>query len=346
MRRHRIIGWSRGALAPVLLLAVALLVPNLFAEGSYSQYMIELIGVYILASTGLSLSMGLAKQFHVLQTLFMAISAYTVAVLADRYDVPFSLGALAGLAGALLLALLSALVTLRAQTHYLLLATFGIVIVGITLIDGLDSITGGVNGRPAIAGIDIGGFQASGVSREYSLIVLVIAALGLLGARRIEQSMVGNALRGIGLDEGMVAAQGLSPGRYRIVALLISALYGGIAGVLAGPVLGYLSPPSFDMPVTLLLIIMVVIGGLDRVYWVALATVAVTLVQQSAASSVSAWPLAYGLAVMVLIMLPGRDVSRWLPERWRPRRVALDGSSEVHAVSSELAEKGSVDAPR
>src|SRR3954453_16398321 len=125
-------------------LATAIL-PQLFAS-SYHQLVIELICIYVIATAGLNVSIGFSGQFQMAQAALMALGAYTSAILTVDHGWSFAPAFLASLGGVAGLGAIVALVSLRTRSHYLLLATFGLQLIAVDLLNKL-SITGGVIGH-------------------------------------------------------------------------------------------------------------------------------------------------------------------------------------------------------
>jgi branched-chain amino acid transport system permease protein len=248
----------------------------------------------------LNVAIGFSGQFQMAQAAFMAISAYTTAVLTLDHQIPFYLAALAAMALVLVFGVIVGLVSLRTRSHYLLLATFGLQIIALQLLTELE-VTGGVNGRVATSGVPIGGASLDGTTPEYTMLLIAVAGVGLWVADWLKHSYVGLGLSASRQNERLVLSAGLSPGRLRLGAVLVSAVYAGVAGILFGPVLTYLVPESFGLNMTLLLLLMVVVGGMGSVVGVAAAAVLLTIVSQAAQDSTPSWPLVYGLTIMVIL---------------------------------------------
>ncbi len=269
---------------------------------SYGQFVLELAMVYVIATTGLNVAIGFSGQFQMAQAAFMAAGAYTTAILNVQDKVPFWLAAVAALGVVLVFGLVVALVSLRTRSHYLLLATFGLQLIAINVLSKL-TITGGVNGTPAVSLIPVGLTDLAGTTQGYSILMIAVVGLGLLAADWLRYSYLGLGMQSSRQNERLVISAGLNPGGFRVLAVLISAVYGGAAGVLLGPILTYIDPPSFGLTLTLLLLLMVVVGGMGSVGGVAAAAILLTYVSQAAQESSTGWPLIYGLTIMAILAL-------------------------------------------
>ncbi len=335
-------GWRRlGAQA----VGVALLVLLALVVGDGSQYLtfnIEIIAIYVIAATGLNIAIGLTGQFQMAQAGFMGIAAYATAILVNQHHTPELLALLAGIGLAIVSGLIAAIITARTRSHYLLLATFSFQIIELDLIKNLSSLTGGVNGTSALAGLDIGPLHFVGSTTGYTVFVVIIGGIALVVMDWLKRSYVGLGMQGTRQNELATAAAGGSPRMYRAGGIIVSATFGGVAGVLFGPVQGYITPDSFGLSITLLFLIIVVLGGMGSVLGVGLAAIVLTYAQQEAQSATTAWPLYYGAFVMILLVFTPRGLSgmfdpvvRLARKRFGPVPVdpAMNGNGPAETVA-------------
>jgi ABC-type branched-subunit amino acid transport system ATPase component len=144
-------------------------------------------------------------------------------------------------------------------------------------------------------------------------------------------------MQGTRQNDLATASAGGSPRLYRGAGIIISAIFGGVAGVLYGPVQGYITPDGFGLSITLLFLIIVVLGGIGSVTGVALAAIGLTYAQQLAQSATTAWPLFYGAFVMVLLVITPRGVAGLLEPIWRRVRRISAPSIEVSSNGTKPA---------
>jgi branched-chain amino acid transport system permease protein len=322
---------ARGAVWLAVTVLAALVVPRVL-HPSYPQLVLELAAIYVIATAGLNVAIGFSGQFQMAQAALMAIGAYTSAILVVDHGMAFGPAALISIAVVLAFGTVVALVSLRTRSHYLLLATFGLQLIALNLLSKIHA-TGGINGHQAPIGIPLGGVLLQGTSTGYSTVVVAVALLSLWLADWIKRSYVGLAFHASRQNERLVLSAGLSPGRFRFTAVLISSFYAAVAGILIGPILTFLVPDSFGLSLTLLLLLIVVVGGMGSVIGVAVAAVLLTVVNQAAQSASSAWPAIYGLTIMiVLVAAPSglggaaRLLADLLARRWRPAREPVRSS--------------------
>lgn len=307
----RVAAWVAG------IAATAVVLPLLAGDWAYAQYMIEIIMVFILATTGLNIAIGFAGQFQMAQGAIMGFAAYTLSILLLDYGWSLGLAALASVLLALLVACVVAALSARLTSHYLLLATFSIQVIAVGLLREFSTFTGGANGRPAVIGFDLFGVELYGSTTAYSIFLMVVAGLGLLICDWLKRSYFGLGIQAVRQNERMTRASGVQAGRLKFVAVFLSGIYAAVAGVLVGPVHTYLVPDSFGIEITLLFLIIVILGGAGSVLGVALATVVLAVASQVAQSATTAWPLIYGLFVMTVLAISNRGLAG-LADRFRP----------------------------
>ena len=317
----RVVVWSS---ATVL---AAVVLPLLFSA-DYDHVVMEIAAVYVIATAGLNVCIGFSGQFQMAQAALMGIAAYVTAILTLDHHWPFFAAAAVAMIVVMIFGLLVALVALRTRTHYLLLATFGLQLIAVQLIVELD-VTGGVNGHLAITEIPVIGGVLSATTPQYTVVMIVMASAALFIADWLSRSYFGLALAAVRQSERLVLSAGLSVGKHKVAAVLISAAYAGIAGILFAPVLTYLVPDSFGLDLTLLLLLIVVVGGMGSVLGVATAAVLLSVISQAAQSSTPAWPLIYGIVIMVVLAVaPGGLAGgvSWIRTRHSPHARKLVAS--------------------
>jgi branched-chain amino acid transport system permease protein len=241
---------------PFILLLIAL--PYLIGSGWMSSLVITLI--LFIGVLGLDVLMGYAGQVNLGQAGFMALGAYTAAILATSYGVSPLLGTAAGLALSLVCALLLSAVTMRLRGAYLALATlaFGLLMDSLTV--GLVNVTGGPSGLVGIPAFALGPFVFAAPRAMYyfTLAVIVILVAALSGAIR---SDFGRVLQAIRADPTAAEALGIKVPRYKMAAFAISALLASLSGSLLAFDFHFLSPEMVATDRSFEMIAMLIVGG-------------------------------------------------------------------------------------
>jgi branched-chain amino acid transport system permease protein len=240
---------------------------DLFA---YLVFFAVIAGTYALACLGLNLQWGTTGLFNVGVAGFVAVGAYTSAILTSPAS-PDRLGGLAwpivgGWLGAALAAGVVALgvgaVTLRLRHDYLAIATFGVAVTIQLLAMNLVSLTGGpfgIHGVPR----PFSGVVASPLGRNVVYVVLVAALVAgvYVALERLVRSPWGRVLRGIREDEAAAAALGKSAATFRLQAFTLGAMVMGLAGAVYAHFIGFVAPEDFLSILTFQVWTMLIVGG-------------------------------------------------------------------------------------
>jgi branched-chain amino acid transport system permease protein len=249
-------------IAVVLLIALAL---PLVVTG-YRVFQFNLVLVYAIALLGLNLLTGYNGQISLGHGAFYAIGAYCAAILMDKYGVPY--WATLPVAGAvcLLVGFLFGLPALRLEGLYLALATFalGVSVPQLLKYHHLEKWTGGVQGiviaKPeAPFGLPINADQWLYYFTLLVTVVMFVLAWNMLRGR------IGRALVAIRDHHIAAEAMGINTAIVKSLAFGVSAMYTGVAGALGAVAIQFVAPDSFNIFVSIVLLIGIVIGGLASI---------------------------------------------------------------------------------
>ena len=290
------IAWAGGG----LLLAAGLAVPLVVPDGeALSSLVIALI--LFVALIGLDVLMGYAGQVSLGQGGFMAIGGYTAAWLAVTHDAPPLLGLLAGMALAVLCALLLSLVTLRLRGLYLALATLAFGLLVESCVVGFDEVTGGPSGLVGIPAFAVAGFEFDTPGRMFLLVLGVAAALVLLVAGAVA-SPFGRAMQAVRTDQLAAAALGIRVVRVKLAAFTFSAAAAALSGGLLAFHFRFLSPEMVGAGRSFELVSMMVVGGEGTVIGPLLGALLITLLPALSQSLATYKTLAVGLLLVVFFL--------------------------------------------
>ncbi len=299
-------GWAGTALA-----AVAVAVLPLVAQG-YIVYNLTLFLVYALVALSLAVLVGMTGQVSLGHAGFLAAGAYAQAALA-ALGIPYLLTLLGAIAVAALLGLVIGVPALRLEGPYLAIATLGFGLAIQQILNNwrfVGASTGLIADRPVIAGVDFYGDAA-----YYWLVAAVTSAVVLL-VLNLERSHVGRAFRAVRDADLAAQMSGISLSQYKSLAFVVSAGIAGLAGALYGPLIGYLTPESFNLLLSIKFLLMVVVGGLGLLPGALVGAGFITGLELYL-STFRAWSqLVFGAVVMlVLILEPSGLYGRWLKIR-------------------------------
>ncbi|MBI5899578.1 MAG: ABC transporter ATP-binding protein [Rhodocyclales bacterium] len=275
-------GWSVKHKLGLVAVAVALIaLPFVLAMAGTAWVRITNFAVlFILLSLGLNIVVGFAGLLDLGYVAFFAVGAYVYALLASPHfglHLPFwvilPIGALvAGLAGAVLGA-----PTLRLRGDYLAIVTLGfgeIVRIFMNNLSAPLNITNGPKGINLIDPFRIGDFSfattagaLSGPIKYYYFLLIVLLAVIVIN-RRLQDSRIGRAWVAIREDEVAAKAAGIDTRNIKLLAFAMGASFGGIAGGMFAAIQGFVSPESFILNESIMILAMVVLGGMGNIWGV------------------------------------------------------------------------------
>ena len=340
-RRWRWITWGAVAL---LLLALPFI-----TEAVLGRSWVRIIAVallFVMLALGLNIVVGFAGLLDLGYIAFFAVGAYSYALLASpQFAVhwPFMVLLPLGAAIAAVFGILLGAPTLRLRGDYLAIVTLGfgeIIRVFLNNLNRPVNITNGPQGITLIDPLQIGGFSLAqshtfaGLTfspvHNYYFVFLVCALLSIALSLRLQNSRIGRAWVAIRDDELAASAMGINTRNVKLLAFAMGATFGGVAGGLFASFQGFISPESFQLIDSIMVLCMVVLGGMGNVAGVALGAVLLTALpealryigplQQRWFGGVIVDPadlrmLLFGLALVLMMLL--RPEGLW-PARRRP----------------------------
>jgi branched-chain amino acid transport system permease protein len=312
---------GRGNLATWLLWGLAAaFVAYTFVSGGYLIAVLQFALIYTVLVTGLNIFMGFTGQVSFGHNAFAAIGGYSSAVLTATYGWEPLAAGLVGLAGALVCALVIGYPVLRLRGHYLAMATLAIGLIVYEVAVQWQSVTQGYMGISGIAPIGIGSLTITS-DRGLLVFLMIVAALALLSAAGIRRSRLGRALVAAAGSEDAARALGIDVARYKLIAFMISAAYASIAGSLFAHAVGFVSPEVFGLPMVVMSFTMLYVGGIGTIAGPALGAIIISVLPESFRTFKDYQDLAYGAALIVILIYAPRGLAS-LPElwaRWRRR---------------------------
>ncbi len=228
----------------------------------------RLVGIYTIAAVGLNLLMGYAGQVSLGHGAFIGIGAYTSALLSIKAHFPPWLGILAAVAVSALLGLAVAPV-LRLRGHYLAMATLGLGMVFFVFMREMTWLTGGNDGLRNIPALSLPGL-AIGEGRNYLrsefYFIWAVALLVLFLCYNLVRSRPGRAMRALHQSEVAAEVMGVDVSWEKIKVFVLSAALAGLAGGIFAHIQGYIDPNLFTIVLSIQLVTMVVVGGMESIW--------------------------------------------------------------------------------
>jgi branched-chain amino acid transport system permease protein len=295
--------------------AAALLAASPLLLDAYWLDVLNSVGLYVLLALSLNVILGDAGLFNMGHAAFYAVGAYTAAVLNTRFQVPilWALPVSGLVAAAFGAAVARPVVHLRGD--YLLIVTIGLgEIVRIALVNDPLGLTGGANGIFGIARPTLFGHRIRR-PQEFLYLIWGFVAVTVFLFHRLERSRFGRALNYLREDPVAAEGVGVNTARYRLLAFAVGAGWAGMAGTLYAAKMTIISPESFSFWESVLIFLMVILGGSGSIPGVILGATIVVAVPELFRGFASARLLVFGLLMMVMMVFRPQGL---LPLR-RPR---------------------------
>jgi branched-chain amino acid transport system permease protein len=299
---------NRNALVYLLALAVLLALARQTLNDYYLR-ILAVVGINIILTASLNLTNGFSGDFSLGHAAFMAIGAYTSALLTlpvptklalisglplwlRQLTVPFPITTVSGGILAAVVAIIVGIPVLRLRGHYLAVATLGLMVIVRVVANNWQSVTRGargLNGLPPLTNI----------WWAYGWAVLTVYVVW-----RLVNSPYGRAMVAIREDELAAAARGVYVFRTRLLAFAVGAFFAGAAGSLWAHQITAITPNSFSFLITFNVVVMLVVGGMGSVSGSVVGAILMTLIPEllrrvETALAVGGNPL-YGLSQIVV----------------------------------------------
>ena len=294
--------------------------------GNYWLGVANLIGITLIAATGLNILVGYCGQLSIGHAGFIAVGAYTAAILTNRLELPFLVGLICAGFTAGLIGLIFGIPSVRVKGFYLAITTIAAQFIIIWVINHWSAVTGGFVGIK-VPYASIGGFVFRSEASQFYLIIS-IAVLATFFAKNLARTRVGRAF--IAIRDNDLAAQvmGINLFYYKLLAFFIGCFLAGIAGSLLAHWIGFMNAEQFSLTESILYIGMIIIGGLGTTLGPILGVVFIRLLQQvltvevvpflestvalPAGFATGIAPMLFGLTIVLFLILEPRGLAhRW-----------------------------------
>jgi len=254
-----------------VLIALVLIAP--LGLSRYQLTILNEMAIAVIGALGLNLLIGYTGQISLGHGAFVAIGAYTTALLTGNLNIPFLVSLpLSGLMAAAL-GMLVGLPALRLKGLYLALGTlaFGFIVDYVLFHWNLTKGDMGLS----VKRISLGGFviQTEG---QFFYFAALIAAVATLCAKNIARSKIGRSFVAIRDRDIAAEAMGIPLAKYKVMAFGISSFYAGIAGCLLAHYQQWIVPGSFDLSLSIAYIAMIILGGLGTILGSVLGAILIT----------------------------------------------------------------------
>ncbi|WP_424830288.1 branched-chain amino acid ABC transporter permease [Ruegeria sp.] len=276
-------------LAIFLGIAITLVFPFFMQGSSYALHLLIIAQLYAVLALALNFQLGSANIPNFATGASYGIGAYTSALLALNFGVSFWLTLPVAAVVATLFGFLLGFPSMRTRDSYLALVTIAFGIVVHQLLNNFDW-TGGPNGlvgipAPTLFGhsfispIEVFGYRLPSQANFYYLSAALVG-LTILSAKWLHESRVGLAWNALRSDEIAARCQGINVVWYKMLAFGVDAFLAAFAGTIYAFYVSYISPDNFTFIVSVTIMTMVIVGGMDNTLGVILGAFLLTLLPE------------------------------------------------------------------
>jgi len=273
----------------ILTLFLLFLLPFLLRDNPYLIHICLTAGIYVMLATGLNYQLGSTNIVNLATAASYGVGAYTSALLSVHTGASFWLvipvaGGAAGVMGFLL-----GLPTTKTKDYYLSLVTIAFGLIVYLLLNNL-RWTGGPNGigdipPPTILGHSFReSIRILGISlpfqANYYYLILFFCLVYTLISQRLHDSRTGLTWNAIREDEIAARCSGIHVSNYKILSFCINCFLDGVTGAVYAHYVGFISPENFQFMLSVVVVTMVILGGMDNVFGVVFGAILLTLLPE------------------------------------------------------------------
>jgi len=339
------------------LIAIALIaLPFVLAMAGTAWVRITNFAVlFVLLSLGLNIVVGFAGLLDLGYVAFFAVGAYVYALLASPHfglHLPWWMILPIGAFVACVFGILLGAPTLKLRGDYLAIVTLGFGEIVRIFMNNLSDPINITNGPKGISTIDsiklfgmdfgtpstVGSIVVSGTIKYYFFLLAILLVVIVINFR-LQNSRIGRAWEAIREDEMAARAMGINTTRIKLLAFAMGASFAGVAGGMFAAIQGFISPESFVLTESVMVLSMVVLGGMGNIWGVVLGAVLLSFVPELLRYTVQPAQMAifgktwiepevlrmllFGFAMVLMMLFRPAGI---LPSALRKRELARDES--------------------
>jgi branched-chain amino acid transport system permease protein len=299
-------------LAIVYGIVFVMLLPVLLRSYPYQIFVLFNAGLFALLALGLNWQIGSTNIVNFATGASFATGAYTSALLAIHLHLSFwILLPISGLAAATIGFILG-LPCMKTKTYYLSLVTMAFTLIVYLLLNNLDW-TGGPDGISGIPFPEIGSYSFGFPFRVFGLeipfqanfyyLVIFLVFVTFMVDRRFRYSRIGLAWNAIRSDEVAAECQGIDVTYSKVMSFCANFFFDGVAGAVFAFCMGHVSPESFNFNVSVTVVAIVIVGGMDNAVGVLFGSLLMILIPEKLQVFQDYRMLIFGLIIILMLLL-------------------------------------------
>ena len=297
--RPRAITWL-----PILVLGVVPLVWN----DAYQLSVWTFILLGLIVVLGLDVLLGYGGQLSLGHGVFVSVGAYSTALLTTKAGWSGWLAMPSGMMVAALLALIVGIPTLRLRGYYLAMATLGFPVVLDGVLRHASAWTGGSSGVTGVPRLTFGSFVLKDPLQLYWFIFAVVCIVFFI-TEHLVRSRFGLALKAVHADEAAASARGINVAQTKVLAFIFSAVLASLSGSLYAHYVQFVSPDTFGISYSIMLIVLLVVGGAGRLWGAVIGTVGMMWLPEMLRSTSTWEPVVYGVILAIVLIFAPHGVA-------------------------------------
>lgn len=315
---------EKGMISALIVLGLmCIALGGVLLEG-YVLHLFILSGIYMILTIGFSLLFGQGGIISLAHAAFFGIGAYATTILEIRYGMPALAGLPVSFAIPGFIAYLMGKPLMRLRHLYLAIGTLAFSEICLVFFKQPIEFTGGYTGLSGIPNIALGTFIISDREMDrYYYLTCFILALVLFVAIALMHGKVGRALRALRDNETAAQAMGIDPMEYKTYIFSFASACAGVAGWLYAHYAGAISPPLFGTNFSIVIMLMLFIGGLRSLWGAALGAIFLAFVPAYVGRLGQYEHIVYGILLILVLMFMPRGLLGVIEDTYQKMRSRL-----------------------
>ena len=275
--------------AMVMGLLFLVITPLFLHDAPYLIHLCLTAGIYVMLATGLNFQLGSTNIVNLATAASYGVGAYTSALLTVHTGVNFWLVIFAAGGSAAFMGFLLGLPTTKTKDYYLTLVTIAFGLIVYILLNNL-RWTGGPNGigditPPSLFGysfrqdLNFLGIQLPYQTNYYYLVLFFVLIYTLI-SELLHNSRTGLTWNAIREDEIAAKCAGIHVSRYKVLSFCINCFLDGVTGAVYAHYVTFISPENFQFMLSVVVVTMVILGGMDNTFGVVFGAILLTLLPE------------------------------------------------------------------
>ncbi|RWO31800.1 MAG: branched-chain amino acid ABC transporter permease [Mesorhizobium sp.] len=321
---YALASFARVPLVTMITAAVVVLAfPFFVGSNTYMLHLLIVAELYAVLALALNFQLGSANIPNFATGASYGIGAYVSALLAINFGVSFWLTLPVAALAATLFGFIIGIPSMRTRDTYLALVTIAFGVVVHQLLNNF-SWTGGPNGlvgipAPSLFGhsfadpLVIFGWKLPSQANFYYLSAALVV-VAIVTAHRLHGSRIGLAWNALRADESAARAQGINVAWFKVLAFAVDAFLAAFAGTIYAFYVSYISPDNFTFLVSVTIMTMVIVGGMDNVFGVIVGAFLLTILPEKLRAFADYRLLFFGVVIIGFLMIRPQGL---FPQRMR-----------------------------